>query len=323
MKNIILFIICGFLIFPNFAQNYNGPESVEYNPTSNSYFISNSNNGQILELDENNNLSVFKSGLNVGPHGLEIVEEYIGPKWSGQVLYVCSGGRLFGYDIQGNEVLNYNINGTFLNGITKKISSPYTANEVDLFITDFSAKKLYRYNIDENIHYEVCSFNKNPNGVYYDNINERLLVVFWGSNAPVYEIDIANGTYVNLINTGMSNLDGITMDQCGNIYISAWSSNAIHKYNFDFTSSEIIIDGLSNPADICYNQISNTFGIPNSGNNTVDFVSYSCETSSLNESINPYFTDKTFDLLGRTTTSSNLKIHINENGERQKKYILK
>ena len=37
---------------------------------------------------------------------------------------------------------NIMADGSFLNGITKKIGEG-----VDLFITDFSAKKLYRYNI--------------------------------------------------------------------------------------------------------------------------------------------------------------------------------
>ena len=57
-----------------FSQNYNGPESVEYSSLSDSYFISNSNNGQIIELTDDNNTSVFANNLINGPHGLEIVE---------------------------------------------------------------------------------------------------------------------------------------------------------------------------------------------------------------------------------------------------------
>ena len=33
------------------AQSYNGPESVEYDPVSGEYYISNSSNGQILKWD--------------------------------------------------------------------------------------------------------------------------------------------------------------------------------------------------------------------------------------------------------------------------------
>ena len=59
------------------TQNYNGPESVEYNAATGSYYISNSSNGQILELDSNNNLSIFTLNIGSGPHGLEIVDNIL------------------------------------------------------------------------------------------------------------------------------------------------------------------------------------------------------------------------------------------------------
>jgi len=311
-----LLIIYTLISLACFSQNYSGPESIEYVPFNQSYFISNSNNGQILELN-NNNLSVFASNLPNGPHGLELVEEYIGSKWTGQVLYACSGGTLYGYDINGSQVLNYDLNGSFLNGITKKIGE-----DVDLFITDFSAKKLYRYNILENTHYEVCSFNKNPNGVYYDHLNNRLLVVCWGWNAPIYEVDIVNGTYNTIINTGLSNLDGITMDECGNIYVSAWSSNSIHKYDWDFSETEVIISGLSAPADICHDPINNLICIPNSGNNSLAFANASCNNSMLLESLKKRTLIKKIDILGKDVEKTYFKLEIYDDGSIEKKYIL-
>jgi len=295
------------------SQNYNNPESVEYNPITSNYFISNSGNGQILELD-NNNLSLFVTGLNSGPHGLELVE---------QTLYACSGGKLYGYDQNGNEVLNYNLNGSFLNGITKRVNNSSQPGGTDLFITDFGAKKLYQYNIDDNMHYEICSFPERPNGVYYDHINERLIVVCWDSNAPIYEINLANNTYSTIINTGLWDLDGITMDECGNFYVSAWSSDAIHKYSSDFTNSEIVIDGLSQPADIDYNEIDNIIAIPNSGNNTVDFETYNCEMNSIHDFESETHLIHTFDVFGRFTDKSNLYLEFYDNGSIKKKYRLK
>tara|TARA_Y100000994_G_C15658077_1_gene428274 strand:- start:25 stop:969 length:945 start_codon:yes stop_codon:yes gene_type:complete len=306
-KLLFLFIIAPFL---SFSQNYNGPESIEYNQLTGSYFIANSNNGQILELDINNNLSVFATNLGSGPHGLEIVNS---------IIYVCSGGRLKGYETStGDQVLNYNLNGSFLNGITQM----NYAGEINLFITDFSAKKLYKYNIEENSHDEICSFSKNPNGTYYDSINNRLLVVFWGNNAPVYEIDLTNETYSTIINTGLGNLDGISMDQCGNFYVSAWSSNAVHKYNFDFSETELVTSNLSNPADIYYNQYDNILAVPNSGNNTVDFVFYPCDNSSIQEKTSNKNLIKTIDIIGRKTTNKNFKIHIYDDGSADKKYLI-
>ena len=308
MKKLIILLIFSSL---SFSQNYNGPESVEYDPLTGSYFIANSSNGQILELDVNSNLSVFASSLVSGPHGLEIVNS---------IIYVCSGGRLKGYEIStGDQVLNYNLNGSFLNGITQKSD----VDGVNLFITDFSAKKLYKYNIQGNSHDEICSFSKNPNGTYYDLINDRLLVVCWGNNAPIYEIDLTNETYSIIINTGLGNLDGISMDQCGNFYISAWSSNAVHKYNFDFSETELVTSNLSNPADIYYNQYDNILAIPNSGNNTVDFVSYACDNSSIQENISNKNLIKIIDITGRKTTNENFQIYIYDDGSIDKKYLIK
>ena len=318
MKQLFLHLtIFPFLLF---TQNYNGPESIEYNPLNQTYFVSNSGNGQILELNYNNNLSVFANNINTGPYGLELVEEYIGEKWVGQILYVCSGGRLYGYDAYGNQVLNYNMEGSFLNGITQKKN--LISGQVELFITDFLDKKLYIYNTEENNHYEVCSFNKNPNGVYYDNLTNRLIVVCWGGNAPIYEIDLTNNSYNTLITTSLSNLDGITMDQCGNFYISAWSSNAIHKYNSDFSETEIIIDGLNNPADIFYNQFDNTIGIPNSGNNTVDLINYNCNTNNMPNYTTTNYIIKRIDLLGREATKQGFNIEIYNNGVIKKTFLL-
>ena len=137
------------------------------------------------------------------------------------------------------------------------------------------------------------------------------------------KFDIDNGTYSTLINTGLSNLDGITMDSCGDFYVTAWSSNSLHRYNSDFTETEIIMDGLSNPADICYNSNDNIIGIPNSGNNTVDFVELDCNNSIVPERTHNRNLLKTIDILGRQTTDKGFHIEIYDNGSIEKKYLLK
>ena len=40
---------------------------------------------------------------------------------------------------------------------------------------------------------------------------------------------------------------------------------------------------LSNPADIYYNQFDNILAVPNSGNNTVEFLFYACNNSTIKE----------------------------------------
>ncbi len=308
--------------FYSFSQSYNGPESVEYNPLTGSYFVSNSINGQILELDSNNNLSIFASNVGNGPHGLEIVDN---------ILYACSGGRLKGYDLNdGNQVLNFNVGGSFLNGITHYIDGSGSY----LFLTDFTARKLYKYRIEDEWISSICDFPRNPNGVFLDPMYNSLYVVTWGNNAPIYEVDFTTEEFYTATTTDLNNLDGISMDECGNFLISAWSTNAIHRFNNDFSESEVIIDFLSYPADIIYDQVNNFIVIPNSGNNTVEFFPYSpfyeptalswwCNdnTDIIESEINPQII-KIIDLLGKESTSPGFNIEIYDNGDVKKKYTI-
>jgi len=321
MKKVFLLIIIPLL---SFGQNYSGPESVEYYSLSGSYFISNSNNGQILELDSNNNLSIFTSGLEAGPHGLEIVDD---------ILYVCSGGVLMGYDLNdGTEVLNFNIGATFLNGITHYVDSSGSY----LFLTDFTAKKLYRYRIEDEWISSICDFPRKPNGIFlHPMYSQSLYVVTWGNNAPIYEVDFGTEEFYTVTTTDLNNLDGISIDECGNFLISAWSTNAIHRFSIDFSESEVVFDGLSSPADIIYDQLNNFIVIPNSGNNTVEFVSYSpfneptalswwCDdiTDIIDYQKNRKI-HKKIDLLGREVKSKGFNIEIYNDGSVEKKYHIK
>ena len=243
----------------SFSQSYNGPESVDYHHSTKTYFISNSSNGQILSLDENENLNVFANNITSnGPHGLEVV---------GDTIYACSGNKLLGFDVNtGSQILNINIGTMFANGITHKNN--------DLFITDFSLKKIIRYNIlneQHNIHYN--NFPSTPNGIIYDNFLDRLIVVSWGNNAPIYEVDVNNSSHTLLTNTSLYNCDGIAIDNNGNFYVSEWGNNSINKFENNFsTSPSVVVNGLNLPADIYYNKFSDTLAIPNSGNNTVSFI---------------------------------------------------
>ena len=316
MKKLLPFIMVPFLFF---GQEYNGPESVEYSSYDDSYFVSNSGNGQILKIDANQNLSLFASNLGNGPHGLEIVDN---------ILYACSGGRLKGYDLDsGNPILNFNIGGTFLNGISHYIDSSGSY----LFLTDFSARRLYRYRIEDGSTSLICDFPRNPNGVFLNPVSNNLYVVTWGNNASIYEVDFTTEEFYTATTTSLNNLDGISMDECGNYLISAWGTNAIHRFNNDFSESEIIVDQLSSPADIIYNQESNLIVIPNSGNNTVDFVYYEpseltwwCDdNTSLNESKEEKFIVKQINVLGIEGMHKNLQLQIYDDGSVEKKYILK
>lgn len=252
--------ICTLFVFSIFstilnAQVYNGPESVELDPSNGNVFVSNAAGGDIVRLLPNGTLQSFASGFTSGPHGLELM---------GDTLYACDGGLLRLVDRTSGSIINtVNLSASFLNGITHK--------GTNLFITDFSAKKIYRLNTKNNsFNVFTSTLTKTPNGIIYDYLNDRLVYCCWGSSAPVYEVNLADSTINFLANTTTSNCDGIAMNCQGEFYIASWSPNAINKYNsaFSTVSAVSISGGVSSPADIYFTN-SDTLIIPNSAANTV------------------------------------------------------
>ncbi|UPT69529.1 MAG: T9SS type A sorting domain-containing protein [Flavobacterium sp. JAD_PAG50586_2] len=107
----------------------------------------------------------------------------------------------------------------------------------------------------------------------YDQANNRCVFVNWGSNAPIKAIDLTTNTVTTVLTTSYSNCDGVSRDAAGNYYISNWGNQSVIKYNSGFTSSATVVaSSLSSPADIFVNTVDNVLAIPNSGNNTVTFV---------------------------------------------------
>ena len=80
--------------------------------------------------------------------------------------------------------------------------------------------------------------------------------------------------------------------------------------------------GMSNPADIYYNQFDNILAIPNSGNNTVDFVFYPCNNSDIQENLTTKNLIKKIDILGREATYKGFELHIYNDGSVEKKYVI-
>lgn len=241
------------------AQSLTGPESIEFDLFHNRYLISNSDNGQILARDMAGNLSIFANNVSPSPYGLEIL---------GNVLYANCGGQVKGFDLEtGNEVFSLNLGATFLNGIT-------TDGLFNLFVTDFSTKRLYRVRPASNA-FNVMAQNlvQSPNGIEYDQANQRLVFVNWGNNAPIKAFNLIDSTVTTLATTTLGNCDGICWNGLDSWYITAWTGAKLVKFDRDFGQApQTIATGLSSPADIDYNLRGDTVAIPNSGNNTLRFV---------------------------------------------------
>jgi hypothetical protein len=248
----------------------NGPESIDFDATNNRYLIANKNNGKILQRAANGTITDFVTNISPNPYGLEVV---------GNVVYACCSGQVKGFDLTtGAEVFNVNVGGTFLNGITHD-------NNGNLYVTDFTAKVIYRINIATQQFYPFASSLVNsPNGIIFDQPSNSLVFVSWGTSAKIKRCLLSDSSVTTLVTTAYNNIDGIARNAAGDFFISVWSNNSVFKYNNDFTTvPQLIINGLSSPADIYYNTATDTLAIPNSGNNTITFVGFS--TAGIEESL--------------------------------------
>jgi DNA-binding beta-propeller fold protein YncE len=241
------------------AQTLNGSESIEFDRFHNRYLISNTGSGQIIARDMQGNLSVFASNISPAPYGLEIL---------GNTVYAACGGTVKGFDLEtGVQVFNLNLGASFLNGIT-------TDGLFNLFVTDFSAKTLYRVNPSSNaFNLKAQNLGQSPNGIAYDQANSRLVFVNWGSNAPIKAFNLSDSTVTTIATTTLGNCDGICYNGLDSWYITAWTGSKLVKMDRDFSQAPLtLLTGLSSPADIDYNLRGDSVCIANSGNNTLRFL---------------------------------------------------
>ena len=75
-----------------------------------------------------------------------------------------------------------------------------------------------------------------------------------------------------------------------------------------FSETEIVLNGLSAPADICYSPTNDIIGIPNSGNNSITFANTSCNNSTLIEIIETRKVIKTINVLGKRNSKELFQI---------------
>lgn len=231
------------------GQTYENAESAEYDPVNNQWLVSNGTN--IIVDDGEGNLSFF--GTASANTGIEVLNG---------VLYAVDGMDIVGYDLATtNELMRLTISGApFLNGLTND-------GNTTLYVTDFTDRVIYAVDISDisnPVYTEFVSDTINaPNGIVFDEANDRLIYVCWGTNAAIRAVDIATQTVSLILSTGITNLDGIDDDAEGNYYVSSWNPAQITKYSNDFSSSEVVpTPALNFPADIGYNQATDIIAIP-------------------------------------------------------------
>lgn len=260
-------VLCGLFLASATHAQYQGPESVEHDPVGDRYFVSNTQSASIKVRQMDGTIADFVTGMSNAPYGLEIM---------GDVLYACTGNGIRGYAMaDGAEVYHRDLGALFPNGIT--------TDGQHLYVTDFSgnARRIYKVDPVQDVHSVlVANTGGQPNGIVWDDEGQRLVTVFWGSNAPIKAYDRDTGAETVLMAaSGLGNNDGITIDCNGDFLVSSWSPQRISRFEPTFTQPAVDLGvmGLSSPADIDFDLTAQRICIPNSGNNTVQLIEYGAE----------------------------------------------
>ncbi len=270
MKFNLLFLLTITLIpVQSNSQEFKMPESAAYNPLTKRYFVSNFGDGSIIEIDSTGGKTYFKKGLSK-PLGILIYEN---------ILYVADNPKsVKGFDItDGSIKLDIQIKeATFLNDITSDDSG-------FLYVTGSNTGIVFRINIASKTYSPFMKTHGGPNGITYDKSKNRLLMCYFMEKAPIDEINLEDSTISTIITTEFTNLDGITLDEAGNCYISEWGPGSfesgykkegtIYKYDNLFKEKPIIVSsGHHGPADIYFNGEKNELVIPSLLADTVEFI---------------------------------------------------
>ncbi len=259
------------------------PESAVYDPDSNRYLVSCQGTGSIVAIDAQGNQSVFASGFGI----------VIGLAISGDTLYAVCDNVVRGLLLSDATVV-------FVHAIPEavKLNDIATGTGNLLYVSDVLGDKIFRIDIAANTHVVLADDElTGPNGILAEEEQNRLLVVSWRTNSPVQAVDLSTGAVSSVIQTTLSNCDGITKDSFGRYYISEWAQGTIQRFDPTFQlPSETLYTTSESPADIWYNPWLEEIAIPLCTGHAVDFipvypVSIEKKSMEINDRIypNPFF----------------------------------
>lgn len=242
----------------------NNPESVVFDSQNNRYLVSNWGNGDIIEIDSNGKQSIFNDTLDQAA-GLHIV---------GNTLFAASTeseiNGLVGFDLSSGEI------SCRVDIPEKQLLNDVTSDDNgNIYVTDCEADIIFKVNVSDSTYTQfVDSGLGYPNGIYFDQPNNRLLVLNGTlPYRPIVEVSLVDSTTSIVVETKSNGVDGLTADARGNFYFSSWTTDCVYRYDETFTHPpEVVSDGHINPADIFYNQEDEVLAVPNFNGNRVDLI---------------------------------------------------
>ncbi len=258
-KNVSLFILFLALKGILFSQSYNNPESIVYDKAYKRYLISNKGGNTIVQLDSENTLENFVSSGLDSPKGLLIV---------GDTLISVNNTSIKGFRLSdANPIMNIPISGSiFMNDVAYN-------GKGTLYLSDSEKDVIYRLKITDRTYSTLISSGINPNGLFYDEKTNSLLICSSGENAKIQSYNFSDSTLETRVITKFSNLDGLAKDNCGNIYVSSWGEGAVYVFDSLLLKPPTVVSiGHNGPADISINPDEQILAVPNFNSNSISLL---------------------------------------------------
>jgi hypothetical protein len=250
---------------PLFTKSYNRPNSVAYDATTKSYYISNLEGGTITQLDSNYNTSEVITGLTAPK---DLVFASFGP-YQGLLI------------LDSNEVKVYNVSGFIF------VASFPVTNAIDLedaeadktqpnifFISDPKAHIVFKVEIGGAPFYQpTFSIHsrkvRNPKALLFDSKN-RLLVTSDTLSSPIYEMNTSTGLVSLVQTTAIDYINGLEEDAQGNFYATSWGDNYFYRLDKDFKNAKGLTS-YSKPTGMYFNKAADVIVLACSNCNKIEF----------------------------------------------------
>jgi sugar lactone lactonase YvrE len=253
------------------------PESIIYSVQHEAFFVSNVASGNPVETKPVGYLSkISKDGKVINakwitglhaPKGLAIV---------GDDLYVTDVTRVHKVSISKSKTMKtFNVkNSKFLNDAVADAKG-------NIYISDMFSNILYRIQDDKLSNWIQDPKLEGSNGLFTDG-KEHLLVVKWGpgldpktfkTTAPgdMATVLLSNTNEISLNTQIQGNLDGITVDDKGVLWISDWMNGDVFTMNKQGKVKKMFNFGPGT-ADITFAKDLNLLMIPQMNQNKIIFV---------------------------------------------------
>jgi hypothetical protein len=222
------------------------------------YLVSCWAGNNIISVDMQGNHSVFMNNV-INAHGSEIKDS---------VLYVASRHNLLLINLfDSTTIKTINVPGSdYLGHIALDSSS-------NVYVGDWSVRRIYKINLSNDNVSTLATLVEIPSGLYYEELNNRLIFLPFIDNAPLLAVSLPDGIISTIRTTNINAPNALSRDAIGNCYISSFTENVIYRFNIDFSDDpEIISTGHNGPSGLGYNSRDNFLGVTNYDGNRIDLI---------------------------------------------------